>query len=119
PINKAPDYPPPYGTFFLAIDWSHMSDKIPKWRLAAARHYDYTTLQQAEKECRTSPFKALCELDPVAHRRDASPELKEFGFASWTDAVKACNRQRTLHGDTLGYCEADPFVRLRAERRAR
>lgn len=117
PIKKEPTYPPPYGAFVLNIWGGQKAAEIKASSEAIAKHYGFSSPRAARIECYRTKFHDLCGMDPVAHRRDESPEIQKYGFASWVDAVKACQVQSAKWHDTLSYCTSDPFLRLRAKAR--
>jgi hypothetical protein len=122
--KNLPKYPPPYGSFLMpGMPIFHSNAQVTEFKTLVAKHYGYTSLGDASLACRkairaeraNASGRDPCMADPVAHRRDESPEIKKYGFKSWVDAVDACNTARRQHKDTADYCSADPFIRLRGK----
>lgn len=114
--RKALPHPPPYGAYFLQ-DLNDPTGKSEEAaRLAIAKHYGYATAEAARSACAKALNRWECAADIVAHRRHESAEIKKYGFASWKAAVNACVGSRVPDYGPVSYCEADPFLVLRAKK---
>ena len=113
--RKALPNPPPYGAYFLQDLHDPTGKSEEAARLAIAKHYGYATAEAARNACAKVLNRWECTADIVAHRRHESSEIKKYGFANWKAAVSECKRNRVPDYGPVSYCEADPFLVLRAK----
>jgi hypothetical protein len=113
--RKALPQPPPYGAYF-AEDFRGLNGDM--WDLAndaVARSYGYVDRIAAARACIPLMDQWVCKADPVAHRRNESPEIQRYGFANWKQAVQACSSNRSREFGRVSYCQFDPFLKLRGK----
>jgi hypothetical protein len=130
-LAEKPNYGPPEMPMPKIADGMYWKQDDPNSAMAkywneVAKAYGYKDAADAAADCekgirklskqeRAHTSVMTCSMDPVALRRDESPEIKQYGFKNWYDARNACLTQKVsaIKGNQSNICFADPFTFIR------